>query len=494
MRLHDKNAEDIDYLYRYYRGEQPILNKQKIVRPEINNIVLENHAYEFVEFKKSYTYGEAVQYVQKGEKNDKKINPNITELNKYMEYEDKATIDKDMAEWQYICGTAYKWIDSDQDGEDEAPFELRTLDPRYTFVVYSSGVRGEVLFSGQYSYVTDNIQTDGEQSFFNKSRVITIYTDDFMCKVRGSALDVYEVIGDVVQVGESSVDVTAYPLMYKGQRIIEYPLNNARLGIIEVVMSILNAINRIKSDDLDGIDQFVQSLLVFVNQDISPEDFKELLALGAVKINSADPNKPADLKLLVNQLKHSETKVVIDDLYQAALNILGIPRMTTKSSGGDTGVARELGDGWTMADARAKQDELSYKKAERQLLKTVLSICQGKGLLEGLRMSDIDIKFNRNKSDNLLVKTEGLLNMRNAEIPPQVAFAISGLFSDPNDVYAQSLAYYGENLWKQDFTANIDTLTSDAEGKEASARTTDEGGSETNASAESEEEKGTKKN
>ena len=167
--------------------------------------------------------------------------------------------------------------------------------------------------------------------------------------------------------------------------------------------------------------------------------------------------------------------------------------MTTKSSGGDTGVARELGDGWTMADARAKQDELSYKKAERQLLKTVLSICQGKGLLKGLKMSDIDIKFNRNKSDNLLVKTEGLLNMRNAEIPPQVAFAISGLFSDPNDVYAQSLAYYGENLWKQDYTANIDTLTSDAEGEDASARQTDESGSETNASAESEESKGTKK-
>ena len=56
LRIHDKNAEEIEYLYNYYKGNQPILNKTKIVRPEINNKVLENHAFEIVEFKKAYVY------------------------------------------------------------------------------------------------------------------------------------------------------------------------------------------------------------------------------------------------------------------------------------------------------------------------------------------------------------------------------------------------------------------------------------------------------
>lgn len=497
LREHDKNAEEIDYLYNYYKGKQPILFKEKIVRPEINNKVLENHAYEIVEFKKAYIYGEPVQYVQKGEKNNDIINPNISELNKYMEFEDKSTVDKDVAEWQYICGTGYKWVDEDtetDEDDDETPFELRCLDPRYTFVVYSSGVRDEVLFSGHYSYISDTVQTEEQPEFATKSRIITIYTDNFMCKIKGNAAGIYTIIKEPVTIGERTVEVEQYPLVHKGQRIIEYPLNNGRLGIIEIVMSILNAINRIKSNDLDGIEQFVQSLLVFVNQAVKPEDFKELLALGAVEINSNDPNKPADLKLLVNQLKHSETKIVVDDLYQSMLNIVGIPRMTTKSSGGDTGAARELGDGWTMADERAKQDELSFKKSERKLLKTVLSICKGKHLLEKLKLSDIDIKFTRNKSDNLLVKTEGLLNMKNAEVPPDVAFAISGLFSDPNDVFAQALKYYGKNLWKDDYTADINKLTSGTEGEQVSAQTNNEGDSEKNDSAEGEQEKGTKKN
>ena len=50
LREHERNANEIGYLYNYYKGKQPILKKQKVVRPEINNKVLENHAFEVVEF------------------------------------------------------------------------------------------------------------------------------------------------------------------------------------------------------------------------------------------------------------------------------------------------------------------------------------------------------------------------------------------------------------------------------------------------------------
>ena len=109
-----------------------------------------------------------------------------------------------------------------------------------------------------------------------------------------------------------------------------------------------------------------------------------------------------------------------------------------------------MGEGWTMADERAKQDELSFKKSERQSLKLVLKICKYKGRLKNLKISDIDIKFTRNKSDNLLVKTQGLMNMKQAQVPPEVAFTICGLFSDPNEVYAKGKEYFGEDFWKNE--------------------------------------------
>ncbi len=462
LREHEKNAREINYLYNYYKGKQPILLKEKPVRPEINNKVLENHAFEIVEFKKAYVYGEPVQYIQKGEKDNDTINPEISLLNRFMESEDKSSKDKELAEWQYICGTGYRWaeVDSEED-EDEAPFEISIPDPRRTFVVYNSGIKGEQLFSGNYSYFSENIQTIDGREFINKYRIITIYTEDKMYQFKESFGN-FELLNFDLPINSTTTEkVTAYPLLVKGHRIIEYPLNSARLGLIELVITGLNALNRIKSDDLDGIDQFIQSLLVFVNQEIDVEKFKKLVAAGAVEVSSSDPAKPADVKLLTSQLMHSETKIVTDDLYNNILTICGIPRLNNKPSGGDTGQARLLGEGWTMADERAKQDELSFKKSEKQFLKLILRICKYKNNLKKLKIGDIDVKFTRNKSDNLLVKTQGLLTMKNAQVSPDVAFSICGLFSDPNDVYAKSKQYFGEDFWKEEGDNFLQTKVED---------------------------------
>lgn len=152
-------------------------------------------------------------------------------------------------------------------------------------------------------------------------------------------------------------------------------------------------------------------------------------------------------------MSHNDTKVLKEDIYNDVLTILGIPRLNDKPSGGDTGQARLLGEGWTMADERAKQDELSFKKPERQFLKLVLNICneslQGtEEALKNIKIGDIDIKFTRNKQDNILVKTQALLNLMSAQISPDIAFTVVGLFNDPNEVFEKAKDYYGEELWK----------------------------------------------
>lgn len=458
---HNRNAKEIKYLYNYYKGKQPILNKEKKVRADINHKVLENHAFEIVEFKKAYVYGEPVQYVQKGEKDNEVINPAISDLNKFMESEDKSSLDKELAEWQYICGTAFRWAEMDKTNEeDEAPFEISIPDPCRTFAVYSSGIQKELLFTGYISYFSDRIQVDDGSFQINKYRIITVYTDDYMYRYRESFGN-YEIMTFELPVDEEWNEIVeAYPLIPKGNRIIEYPLNSARIGLIELVMSGLNALNQIKSNDLDGIDQFVQSLLVFINQEIDVEKFQQLVEAGAIEVFSSDSNRPADVKLLTSQLSHSETKIVTDDIYNNILTICGVPRLNDKPSGGDTGQARLLGEGWTMADERAKQDELSFKKSERQFLKLILKFCKYKNELTDLNISNIDIKFTRNKSDNLLVKTQGLMNMKQAQVPPDVAFTICGLFSDPNDVYIKGKKYFGENFWSVE-NSNTEAINDD---------------------------------
>ena len=76
--VHLQNSADIDYLYRYYRGDQPVLYREKEVRPEICNKVVENRANEIVSFKVGYLMGEPVQYVSRND--DENISAEVSRL------------------------------------------------------------------------------------------------------------------------------------------------------------------------------------------------------------------------------------------------------------------------------------------------------------------------------------------------------------------------------------------------------------------------------
>ena len=74
-------AEEIDYLYNYYNGKQPILEKTKTIRPEINNKIVENNAKWIADFKASYLLFEPIQYISR--KNEKDITDKLTKFNDF---------------------------------------------------------------------------------------------------------------------------------------------------------------------------------------------------------------------------------------------------------------------------------------------------------------------------------------------------------------------------------------------------------------------------
>lgn len=415
--LHQQNAEEIDYLEKYYKGWQPILGKKKEVRPNINNIVVENNAYFITEFKKSYVFGKPIQYVVRSEC----ASDEIEEFNGYMIVNDKYPKDTELAESLYISGIAHRIVLPTPQGD--APFTLENLDSKTTFIVYSSMLPHEKLFACTYTVgVKDNRVTG---SVYTKDKYYEIDTEYLNPTTFNIKFKKRHILGDIP--------------------IFEYYLNKSRLGIIEVVMDLLNQINRVTSDEIDGLDQYIQSILVFVNQDIDKEDYASLLDLGAVKIASSDPSRPADLKLLSNNVDHTNTKVLHDRLLNAALTIIGVPKNNEKNTGGDTGQARMIGEGWTMANERANQDEMAFKRCAKPEIKMILDICKvtPNSKIKCLSIVDIDQKFERNKSDNFLVKSQGLMNQINAGIAPEVAMTTSDLYSDNNEVYKKSMDFYG---------------------------------------------------
>lgn len=416
--VHDRNRSEIEYLWNYYRGKQPILNREKDVRPEICNKIVENRANEIVSFKVGYLCGEPIQYVSRN--GNEQTTKAITALNELMFAEDKATQDQEIVEWQMICGTAFRLVLPDNPGEeDEAPFEMYTLDPRDTFVIYSNDIGNKPLMAVKYS-------KDEETQVITYS----VYTENR-----------YFLIEDTIVKESKPHALNMIP-------IFEYPANNARLGSFEIVLPLLDMINNIESNRMDGMEQTIQAFIKFVNCDITAEDFIQLKELGAIKVKSVD-GANADVDIVTNDLNQDQSQTLKEDCYNAILTICGMPNRNGGSSTSDTGAAVLLRDGWSLAEARAKDSEHIFKRSEKKMLKLVLRICRD--LADGidLHLKDIDMKFTRRNYEAIQSKSQVLISMlEQPKIHPLLAFEHSGLFTDPESAYALSMKYYEEQMEK----------------------------------------------
>lgn len=114
MSIHIRNRSQIRRLFEYEKGNQNILYRQKDVRPEINNKIVENHAHEIVNFKVGYVFGQPISYVQRANKdlsNTESSGDNVVDaLNEMMFEEGKYYKDQELARTFSICGVGYRMV------------------------------------------------------------------------------------------------------------------------------------------------------------------------------------------------------------------------------------------------------------------------------------------------------------------------------------------------------------------------------------------------
>lgn len=436
--LHAENANAIEYLWKYYKGYQPILDKTSETRPEINHTPVENHANEIVTFKSGYLMGEPVQYVTHGEEDD--LTEDISKLNEYAFAESRPEKDRQVADWFHICGTAYKMIlTNNEAGENESPFRIYVLDPRTTFVVYSAGLGEEPKLGVTYTILG------------NGSMVLSCYTKGRTFKVVIGSEDSDRVFSQSSLISSfqqglagTLASVTEEGLNVLGDvPIIEYPANAGRQGAFEIVLPLLDEINDVLARRMDGLDRFVEAYMIFKGVDFEEDELANLRTQGAMGI-------PADgaVEYVTQELKQDQIQTLADTLYQRVLDICGMPNRNGGHSTSDNGIAVIYRDGWSTAEAHAKGTEGMFKLSENRFLRIALNIANAyRGL--NLKASDIEIRFSRRNYENILQKAQVLTMLLSSDkVAPRLAYAHCGLFVDPDVAYLESEAYT-EALRKQ---------------------------------------------
>lgn len=415
------NKVEIDYLFAYYKGIQPILNRVKKIRPEVNNVIVENHALDIVQFRTGYLLEKPIQYVARKEEVD---NESLASLNDYLELENKEAKDKKIANHQAICGTALRLVLPNKRfsplSVDESPFKISTVKPRSGYVVYSSD------------------DTRNEEPMLNV--IITTRTIDNTDHVLLQAYStemkwVFDITGSVI-IERGANNYGYLPL-------IEYPLNEERIGIFEPVIPLLDAINKVQSNRVDGVEQFIQALLVLKNTSMDKKEFAELLELGAVQISDTGELK-ANVEYLTQELNQEQVQKLKDDMLNVVYKICGVPNNRGGNTDHTTGVSVIMHDGWSEAEARTQDVELMFKGSEREFLKVALHYTRTLTFEKNkLFLSDLAIKFTRRNYENTYQKAQTLdLMLKNGKVAPRLAFVYCGLFSDPEGAYNESVEYF----------------------------------------------------
>lgn len=424
------NKPVIQYLWNYYKGDQPIRYRTKVSRDDIINKIVENHAYEFVQFKTGQTYGEPVQYISR--KDDERINKAVDKLNDYMIDANKQEKDIKSGEWQSAVGTSFKAV---QKKNGDIPFRIIAPTPLNTFVIYSRSTEEPLLA------VQELKDENGEwyKLCFSENMEFTIKNgelQDYIDQKTGKATKFrLHAFGDIP--------------------IVEYPNNAERISDIELVIDILDAMNNMQSNRMDAIEQFVQSWVKFVNCTIDEEQFQKMKIMGALVVKSNNGENKADVDIMTQELNQTESQVVKDDLYDDAITILAIPSKQS-NTGGDTQGAVELRNGWDFSKTRAKLKDPFVKSAEKRLAKVILNILRVSENDLEITTKDFDVQINHSPTDNMVVKCQSLQYLLQCGIHPIVAIKTVGLWGDAEKVFMLSKPYL-DNLWKTLDMANKET-------------------------------------
>ena len=400
------NKTIIEYLWRYYKGDQPVLYRVKVQNADITNKIVENHAYEIVQFKVGQTYGEPIQFISR--KDDDEINRAVDALNDYLVDANKQEKDIKAGEWQSATGTSFKAV---RFANGEIPFQIVAPTPMNTCVIYNRSTEEPVVA------VQELKDEDGRWYKL-------CYTDNYSCKLQNGVVSEWKLHA------------------FGSIPIVEFPNNHERISDIELVIGLLDAINNMQSNRMDGIEQFVQYWVKFVNCEIDQKTFEEMKMSHALTVKSNNKDNKADVEIMTQELNQSQCQVAKDDLLDNLQAILAIPNRESQNSGGDTQGAVSLRAGWDFSKTRAKQKDPIIKSAEKRLAIIILNILRVTGNDLKISPRDFDVQINHSPLDTLYTKTQALAQMLQSGINPRIAVATCGLWGDAEKVSLQSQPYF----------------------------------------------------
>lgn len=436
MIVHEQNAIEMRYLLDYEKGIQPIANREKKIRKDVNIKVCDNVANQITEFKLGYNWGNPITLSQRGNKDlngsdsDRDDNA-VGMLNEMLDDEGTFSKDQELARYIETVGIGLRFIDIKKWYSGGSVFDIYTLNPLHAFVVYANDVTQRPVLGVMYRKLKN-----GDVRF-------TCFTNDSRYEIRlHSAKDDKEAYYDAAARSGEKNPLGEIP-------IVEYIRSYDRMGCFERQLSDMDALNVLISDFSNQVSQTTQ--IIWWGNDVDlPKDEETQRAVTPASgewVMTKSPMNNATAKPGIKPLTADfDYQGISEDIQRRRDTILqkcDVP-LRSEPGGGSTGSAMSMSSGWSAAEVAACKEAQIIRQSRMHELRLILKVINKSSdipavsPLHELKLSDIEPQFKRNKTYDMITKVNAYATLVNNMVNGRDALKVIDLFSDPQQVWNDS--------------------------------------------------------
>ena len=259
---HERRLRRYEYLENLYKGFHDVYNQPEKESWKPDNRLAVNFPRYITETFTGYGYGVPIKVSH----DDEKINEAIQQFIRDNELSDH---EAEMVKKCCIYGHAFEYIYQNE----QTKTKVSSCDPKECFVVYDDTVAGRALFAVKYGYH---------------------YDDNGIRQTRFGQILSRELIEDFEDKTKKESTVNPYGLI----PIVEWRLNDERIGLYEEVAGLIEAYNHAIGEKANDIDAFAEAYLAIMGAKLDDEEVYRIRDDRLINIYGTDNAKDVLVQFL----------------------------------------------------------------------------------------------------------------------------------------------------------------------------------------------------
>lgn len=384
----------------YYRGKHVILGRTfENDETKPNNKLVHNFPKLIVDNSVSYFMGKPVKYSTESSEY-------LNKLTEVLDYNNETDVNSELAKLGAIYGHAFEvlWIDK------EGQIRFKQVSPACMFICYSLDIAEEPVVAVSYREVKSEVDNETHT-------LLSVYTE--------TAIEEYNVFEDKNH--ETSIQkLSSTPHYFGGIPVIEYPVNNERIGDFETVLSLIDAYNIACSDSVNDINYMNDAYLMLKGLSMSDESDVEDMKQNRILLVDGEFGDASWLVKNINDTHIQNIKNrLVEDIHKFSMTPnLADEKFASNLSG--VAISYKL----IGLENKTAGKERKFATALRQRVRLITNVLNIKG--GAYNPTDIEPIFTRNIPQNLTDIVNAVVSLQGI-VPKKMLISLLSFVNNPEE-------------------------------------------------------------